>query len=157
MRRIVAVAFTVGTLAYLSSVRTAASGEPATKPAASAEVVMPAADMKWKDVIPGVTQSVLWGDPDTGAYGAITRFKAGVQHKLHTHENDIKIIVISGTLTYQPDGGEMKKLGPGSYLVQPAGKKHMSGAGPEADCVFVQQSSGKFTLTFVEEKPAAKK
>jgi quercetin dioxygenase-like cupin family protein len=39
-----------------------------------------------------------------------------------------------------------KRLGPGSYLFEPAGLKHTAGAGEDADCVFFEEGSGAFNL-----------
>jgi quercetin dioxygenase-like cupin family protein len=109
------------------------------------EVVWPADKLQFKEAIPGVSKAVLWGNPDKGAYGAITRFSKGTKNTLHTHSHDIKIIVISGSFVYDSGSGE-KRLGAGSYLMQPGGLKHTSGAGSDADCVFFEESSGAFDL-----------
>lgn len=119
------------------------------KAARSKEVVLPADKMQFKDVIPGVSKAVLRGDPAKGAYATLTKFAKGTLNAPHTHSHDIRIVVISGTFVYDSGGGE-KRLGPGSYLVQPAGLKHTSGAGSEADCVFLEESSGKFDVKFVK-------
>ena len=31
-------------------------------------------EAKYKDVVPGVSRAVLWGNPDKGPYGAFTKF-----------------------------------------------------------------------------------
>ena len=118
------------------------------------EIVWPSDKMQYKEVIPGVTQTVLWGDPSKGKYGAITKFAPGTMHKLHTHTNNIKIVVISGTFVYKTDEGEWK-LGPGSYLLQPGGKKHISGT-TEEGCTFFQEGSNKFDMIMIDSKPEGK-
>lgn len=121
----------------------------AKKAAGAKEVVWPADKLQFKEAgAPGVSRAVLWGDPDKGAYGAVTRFTKGTKNALHTHSHEIKIVVISGTFLYDSGSGE-NKLGPGSYLLEPGGVKHTSGAGADADCVFFQESSGAF-----DRKPA---
>jgi len=117
----------------------------------SKEVVWPAAEMKFNAAIPGVEQAVLWGDPTKGAYGAVTRFKAGQKNPLHTHSHDIKMVVISGTFIHGTESGE-KKLGPGSYLLVPGGMKHTSGANTDADCLFFEESPGKFDMQVVAKQ-----
>ncbi len=38
----------------------------------------------------------------------------------------------------------------GRYLFEPGGMKHKSGAGDEADCLFFEESAGKFDLNEVK-------
>jgi quercetin dioxygenase-like cupin family protein len=127
----------------------AATGD--TKPAAPAkaprkEVVKMADAMQFKEIAPGVTQAVLWGDPAKGAYGAITKIAAGTTIPLHTHANDIKIVVLKGAYVYEADGA-VQKIDPGSYILVPGGKQHKSGA--DDDTMFFETSPGKFTLDMV--------
>ena len=115
------------------------------KAGGSKEIVWPADKLSFKDVVPGVSKAVLWGDPDKGAYGTITKFAKGTKNALHSHSHAIKVVVISGTFLYDSGSGE-NKLGPGSYLMEPGGLKHTSGAGADADCVFFEESSGAFDM-----------
>ena len=117
--------------------------------AATNEVVMMADAMQFKEVIPGVSRAVLWGDPDKGAYGAITKFAAGTKAPLHTHAHDIKIVVLSGAYIYETESG-VQKIGPGSYILVPAGKQHKSGC--DDATTFVEIGSGKFTLDEVAKR-----
>lgn len=135
-----------GAAAFLCSSTTALAAEK--KAGGSREVVKPAAEMQFKEAVPGVTKAVLWGDPTKGAYATITRFAKGTKNALHTHSHYIKVVVISGTFVYDSGSGE-KRLGPGSYLFEPAGIRHTSGAGDDADCVFFEESNGAF-----DRKPA---
>lgn len=115
----------------------------ATSHGASKEVVWPADAVVFKQVIPGISKAALWGDPSKGAYATLTRFTRGTRADWHTHSHDIRVVVISGTFIYDSGSGE-RRLGPGSYLLRPAGVKHVSGAGAEADCVFLEESDGAF-------------
>ena len=125
----------------------------ATKPipekAVTKEVVIPAGQMQFKEAAPGVIKAVLWGDPTKGAYATITKFAKGTKNALHTHSHDIKVVVISGTFVYDSGSGE-KRLGPGSYVSQPAGAQHTSGAGEDADCLFLEESNGAFDIKMVK-------
>ena len=103
----------------------------------------------FKPMIPGISQAVLWGDPEKGAYGRITKFDKNVQHAMHTHPADIKEVVIAGAFTYD-DGTGMKSYGPGSYLLIPANKPHASGAGPDG-VTFFEEGSGAFKLDPVKK------
>src|SRR5262249_49698078 len=125
--------------------------ESAPKSAASRLVVMPAADVKWADLdpkgAPGVKIADQWGDHAKGAFGAFVKFPAGFAVPLHTHTNDFKIVVISGTFVQAPEGKPEFRLGPGSYLMQPGGNyKHTSACDKASECLFFLQSTGKFDL-----------
>ena len=122
-------------------------------------VVWPAADMKWvalPDAPPGPMLSVISGDPKKGAYTAIEKFPAGFSAALHRHPANHKIVIISGTWIHGEPGKPDARLGPGSYLFQPAGQKHSTACDAASECVFFIESSGKFGLKLVgdEKKPA---
>ena len=132
-------------LSFVFAAAVLAQGAPA------APVFMPAADMKWSDLdpagAPGVKIVDLWGDHTKGAFGALVKFPAGFMTPLHTHTNPFKIVVVSGTFLQTPEGKAEVKLGPGSYLLQPAdGYKHVTGCAKGSDCVILTQADGKFDL-----------
>ncbi len=136
------------------------SAEGKMKGAASRLVVRPAADIQWVDLdpkgAPGVKIADVWGNHAKGAFGAFLKFPAGFAAPLHTHTNDFKIVVVSGTLVQAPEGKPEFRLGPGSYLMQPGGNyKHTTACDKASDCVFFVQSSGKFDLKVVEAPKAA--
>ena len=116
--------------------------------ATSKEVVWPADAIKWEaGPAPGTHVAKLWGDPTKGGpFGALIKFDAGLMHPLHKHTYTVKVVVISGTFVYEPKGGKRTELGPGSYLVQPGGKWHVSGCTAAAECEFYMTSSDKFDL-----------
>ncbi len=122
-------------------------------------VVTPAGDMKWvalPDAPPGPMLSVISGDPKKGAYTAIEKFPAGFSAPMHTHPSSHKVVIISGTWIHGEPGKPDVRLGPGSYLFQPAGQKHSTACDAASECVFLIESSGKFGLNIVGEmkKPA---
>ena len=129
--------------ALLAQGAEAAKAKAPMKGSAKSFVVWPAADLKWAplpDGPPGVMQALLWGDSTKGAYGAISKFPAGWSAPLHTHPATHKVVV-----------------GPGSYLVQPAGMKHTSGCDAASECQIFLESNGKFGIKMVEEKKAPAK
>ena len=130
-----------------------------SKGSASRLVQMPAADLKWMDLdpkgAPGVKVVDVWGDHTKGAYGAFIKFPAGFAAPLHTHTNDLKIVVVSGTFVQAPEGKPEFRLGPGSYEMQPGGNyKHTTACDKASECVIFSQGGGKFDFKPVE---AAKK
>ena len=118
-------------------------------------LVWPANEIKWLDLRgepAGILYSNLWGNMEKGAYGALMKLPAGMKNPLHTHTNDLKLVVLSGTFLYTPEGGDERRLGPGSYLFVPGGTRHLSGTGDDGPCEVFQESSGKFD--FVPAEPS---
>lgn len=93
----------------------------------------------------GVAQQVLRGDPDKGPHATFTKFDPGYDAGMHTHTNDVSIVVIKGAYLYKDDAGE-KRVGPGEYLLVPGGHKHWSGGDKTEGALFYQEGSGKFDL-----------
>jgi quercetin dioxygenase-like cupin family protein len=122
--------------------------------AAEKAVVSPASDMKWTDnpAIKGAKQSVLWGDPAKGAYGAIKTIPAGTTLGLHTHMHDQKVVLLSGTMEFNFEGQAKKELGSGSYISIPGGAAHDATCKAGADCSYFEESMGA-----ADFKPAPKK
>ena len=122
-----------------------------TRKAASQPVFLAAADLKWTDLdpvgAPGVKVADLWGDHTKGAFGAYFKLPAGFTTPLHTHTYVMKVAFLSGTYIQAPEGKAEVRLGPGSYMMQPAGNyRHTTSCDKSADCVFFVEGSGKFDL-----------
>lgn len=110
----------------------------------------PAGDIKWveaKDAPPGVMVAALWGDMSKRSYGALVKFGQEMNNPPHTHTNDVKAVVVSGSFWYASEGGEKKMLGPGSYFMIPGGLKHTSGS--EAGTIMFQEGPGKFDMKMI--------
>lgn len=118
------------------------------------DVVWPAEKIAWAaGPAPGTKVATLWGDMNKGGpYGVLIQFDAGITHPLHWHSKDLKVVVLSGTFVHQPEGGAETRLGPGSYLMQAAKGRHVSGCAAGSECRFVMISGGKFDLKPVETK-----
>jgi quercetin dioxygenase-like cupin family protein len=91
----------------------------------------------------GVSMAVLWGDPDKGVHGTFTKFEPGYDAGMHTHTNDVWIVVIKGAYLYKDEVGE-KRVGPGDFLRVPGGHKHWSGGDKTEGALFYEEASGKF-------------
>ncbi len=118
-------------------------------------VLRAAEDIQWaamKNGPEGAMVSSLWGDMSKGGYGAFVKLPAGFVTPLHTHSNDLKIVIISGTMIHTPQGGSEKSYGAGSYLFVPSTDVHTTRIGADAPCVLFQESAGKFDLKPVAEK-----
>jgi len=64
---------------------------------------------------------------------------------MHTHTNDVSIVVVKGAYLYKDEGGE-RRVGPGDYLFVPGAHKHWSGGDKTEGAVFYEEGSGKFDL-----------
>ena len=103
---------------------------------------------KFKEVIPGVSRAVLWGNDERGPYGAFTKFVPGFDAGLHTHTNDSRIVVLKGAYLYKDGAGE-RRVGSGDFILIPGGTKHWSGGDAKEGALFYEESSGKFDLVAV--------
>jgi len=124
--------------------RIAAAADGQDKPGKGATYAT-ADQASYKEVVPGVSRAVLWGNPDKGPYGAFTKFKAGADNGMHTHTNDVWLVVIKGAYLYKDDAGE-KRVAPGSFIRIPGKLKHWSGGDSKEGALFYEEGAGKFDL-----------
>ncbi|WP_342120215.1 DUF4437 domain-containing protein [Pseudoduganella sp. OTU4001] len=118
------------------------------------DVIWPADAIKWEaGPLPGTKLATLWGDPKKGGnFGMLVKFDAGVMHPLHHHTHNLKLTIITGTLIHKTESGAESKVGPGSYLMQAGGNKHISGCMAGAECQFLVVSDGKFDFIDATKK-----
>jgi hypothetical protein len=102
-------------------------------------------EAKFKEVVPGVSKALLWGNDQKGPYGAFTKFVPGLDNGMHTHTNDVWLVVIKGAYLYKDGAGE-KRVTPGSFIRIPGKTKHWSGGDAKEGALFYEESSGKFDL-----------
>jgi quercetin dioxygenase-like cupin family protein len=112
-------------------------------------MVVAAEKAPYKEVAPGVMKALLWGDPEKGPYAAFTKFPPGAKHALHSHTNDIHMVVLKGAYLYWKDGKETR-VPAGSYASIPGGEKHVSGSDAKEGCTFYESSQGKFDIHSAE-------
>src|SRR5262245_1060812 len=135
------LAFVVAALAGLAAASAIESSQGEKKSA----VFAAAEKSQFKEVMPGVSKAVIWGDPDKGPYGAFTRFRPGFDAGNHTHSSDVRIVGIEGAYIFRTEAGE-KRVGKGCLLSVPAGTKHWSGGGAKEGGVFYGEGIGKFAV-----------
>src|SRR5262249_16586597 len=71
----------------------------------------------------------------TGAVRCVHQVHAGVCAGMHTHTNDVWIVVLKCTYRYKDEGGE-KRVGPGDFIRVPGARKHSSGGGATEGALF---------------------
>lgn len=142
-------AFAAAVLLGLSVIGLAASEMKSSKK----DVVWPASAIQWNEgPMKGVKMAPLWGDMNKGGeYAVLVKFEPGIMHPLHWHTESLKLVVISGTFVHKGEGGSETKLGPGSYLMQAGGVKHVSGCAAGAECQFFMTSGESFDMMNVEQ------
>jgi mannose-6-phosphate isomerase-like protein (cupin superfamily) len=112
-------------------------------------IFVPADKATFKEVVPGVSKAVLWGNHDKGPYGAFTKFVSGLDVGMHMHTNDVWIVVLKGAYLYKDEAGE-KRVGPGDFIRIPGRHKHWSGGDAKEGALFYEESSGKFDVVSVK-------
>lgn len=110
------------------------------------EVIYVSADSAtFAEAMPGVSIAAVWGDREKGAHGTFTKFAPGHDAGMHTHTNDLWIVVLKGAYLYKDDAGE-KRVGPGEFIRIPGGHKHWSGGDKTEGALFYEEGKGKFDL-----------
>lgn len=123
---------------------------------AESTTVIDSATAKYAEAIPGVSRAVLSGDPDKGAYRAFTKFAPGVKHPMHTHPNDIWLVVLKGAYIQTDEKGVETRVGPGCAFHVVAGMKHASRGDDKEGVVMLEESNEKFGMDPVERKEEKK-
>ena len=135
----------------LVGILTAAMAQDTKGPQKNEVKFVCAEEAKFKEMAPGASRCPISGDAEKGAYRAFTKFPPAASFALHTHPNDIDIVVVKGAYVYKPEKGEERRVGPGCYLHIPAGDRHVSGGDPKDGALFYEESQSKFGLAYIGE------
>ena len=108
--------------------------------------VMPASDLKWKEMgIPGVVAAPVSGDMDKGPSRFFLKYPVGFVTPSHHHTADHYVAVVSGTITMTVDGKE-HRLGPGSYFALTGKASHVAKVEGKEEAVFFIQADGPWDV-----------
>ncbi|MEZ0229651.1 MAG: cupin domain-containing protein [Planctomycetota bacterium] len=108
-------------------------------------------DAKWDTgPRPGIMRIPLRGDGSKGAHACYTKFAPAQDNGWHTHTNDICLVGVSGAYVLKDAAGGEIRVGPGEFLLIPAGTKHWSGADVREGAVFYESSPGKFDINTID-------
>jgi anti-sigma factor ChrR (cupin superfamily) len=116
----------------------------------TAAVHVDSAKAAYKELVPGVSVAVAWGDMDKGPYGAFVKFVPGHSDALHTHTNTSRLVVLKGAYVYKPENGAELRVGQGQFLLVPGGTRHATGSDAKEGALFYMESNGKFDLNPVK-------
>ena len=144
MRHTIRAAVAAGALSAVAALGVAHSGGN------TGPVHVDPATATYKELTPGAWQSVVWGDSTTGAHAVFTKFAPNFSAGLHTHTNDLRIVVVKGAYIYKPEQGDAIRVTAGQYLLLPGGVRHATGSDPTEETIFYQEADGKFDLNLVE-------
>lgn len=104
----------------------------------------------YKELVPGVSAAVVWGDMEKGAYGAFVKFAPGHRDALHTHTNTSRIVVLKGAYVHKPEKGGEIRVGAGQYLLVPGGDRHVTESDAREGALLYLESDGAFDLNPVK-------
>jgi quercetin dioxygenase-like cupin family protein len=96
--------------------------------------------------VPGASFAVVWGNMDTGPFGAFVKFGPGAKFANHSHSSQLRIAVIKGAYLYKSVNGEEHRAGPGCFIATPAADHHWSGGDPKQGALMYVESNGKYDL-----------
>jgi hypothetical protein len=108
-------------------------------------IFVPASAAHFTERMPGASMHLIWGDTLSGPFGGFTKFTPGFDAGLHTHTNDVLLVVLRGAYLYRDEAGA-KRVGPGDFIRIPGGHKHWSGGDAKEGALFYQETFGKFDL-----------
>lgn len=103
--------------------------------------------LAWRDYGPDHRFALLWGDVAAGPAGVLVLVRAGSAPFWHMHRNDVRTVVLAGTVEYVESGQAAHALAPGGYVLSPRGYKHTESCranGP--DCVLYVHAERGFDV-----------
>ena len=112
----------------------------------TAAVHVDPAKAAYKELVPGVSIAVIWGDIEKGPYGAFVKFVPGHSDGLHTHTGNARLQVVRGAYVYKPEKGKELRVGPGEFLFVPGGDRHATGSDAKEGALFYMHQEGAFDL-----------
>ena len=112
----------------------------------NAAVHVDPAKATYKELVPGVSAAVVWGDLEKGPYAAFIKFAPGHRDALHTHTNTSRLVVLKGAYVHKPEKGGEVRVGAGQYLLIPGGDRHTTESDAKEGALFYLESDGGFDL-----------
>jgi mannose-6-phosphate isomerase-like protein (cupin superfamily) len=100
----------------------------------------------YKEIVPGVSAAVVWGDMEKGAFGAFIKFVPGHRDALHTHTHTSRLVVLKGAYIHKPEAGGEQRVGAGQFLLVPGGNRHVTESDAKEGALFYMESDGAFDL-----------
>ncbi len=106
-------------------------------------------DLTWTEGVVAVAH--LWGDAETGPYGKLVKFPAGLVSPPHYHSNDYTAVIIAGTQLDPIDqSSAARRLGPGAHYFLPGGTVYVVRCVSETPCLIYAHQTGGFDFNRVD-------
>ena len=103
-------------------------------------------ELSFKSSSPGAERAVLWGNPEKGEWGGISRRMPGVAEPWHTHSHDLRLVVLTGTAHIEGTAEGSRELSPSSFVDIPAYVRHRAICGAQQECTWLVVQSGRFDM-----------
>ena len=85
----------------------------------------------------GVSMAAIWGDADKGAHATFTKFAPGYDAGMHTHTNDVWIVVLKGAYLYKDDAGDKRCGGAREFLASSWWNETLERGRSQRGCAFL--------------------
>jgi mannose-6-phosphate isomerase-like protein (cupin superfamily) len=127
------------------SISAALAGVPMGAAEASPTVVVPKADLKWKDMGNGIAAAPVSGNMEKGASRFFLKYPIGLVTPKHHHDTDHYVTMLSGTVTLTVEGKD-HRLGPGAYFALTNKASHTAKVEGNEEAVFFIQADGPWNV-----------
>ena len=132
-------------------------GQPAKDPS-DEPIYRKFQDLKWEKIIPELgdgspTMTILHVDPTTHATQLMIRTPKNFHVPRHWHTANETHTVVSGTITFEHEGGQREELGPGSYMYMPSKMIHQAWTQPDEGSLLFITVDGPWDVNWVDGPP----
>ncbi|MBM3114985.1 cupin domain-containing protein [Jeongeupia naejangsanensis] len=121
------------------------AGSPLQAAGTDSAVVVPKADLQWKDMGNGIAAAPVAGSMEKGKSRFFLKYPVGLVTPRHHHDADHYVTVISGTITLNVEGRDYR-LGPGAYFALTNKVPHTAKVEGNEDAVFFIQADGPWNV-----------
>jgi quercetin dioxygenase-like cupin family protein len=97
--------------------------------------------------------TILHVDPTTHATQLMIRTPKNFHVPRHWHTANETHTVVSGTITFEHEGGQREELGPGSYMYMPSKMIHQAGTPPDEGSLLFITVDGPWDVNWVDGPP----
>ena len=115
--------------------------------------VVQTAERHWKPktaLPPGAYGANLWGDPATGPYGFVGKFPVNFRVPLHSHTNDVRVVMLKGSAIISYPGEADVVIAEGGYFLLPAKRAYVARC-PKG-CEFLAFDQLPFDIIYADPK-----
>jgi hypothetical protein len=107
------------------------------------------ADLQWKPkpaLPPGAFGSVVYGEPEKGAFAFYGKFPASYTVPLHWHSNEVTVLMVRGAMSITPNEGAPVDTQEGGFFVLPAQLHYVARC--DHECIFLVQGARPFDIIY---------